>query len=91
MTGKYAPHFTKVPPPYHIAQPQYNNVQPKYKPTQYNQVPYYNAPRGDQTGYKGGGQGRGGFGRGIGPIIWKNFLQPGHYARKFPLPPVTYM
>jgi hypothetical protein len=62
MTGKVAPHFNQVPPPYNTVQqqyntvqPQYNNVQPQYNPVQYNQVPQYNAPRGDRTGYRGGG------------------------------------
>jgi hypothetical protein len=63
MTGKFAPQFNQVPTPYNIApqqyntvQPQYNTAQPQYNPTQYNQVPQYNAPRGDRVGYRGGGR-----------------------------------
>jgi hypothetical protein len=83
MSGQATPHFNQVPPPYNnvqqqynTAQPKYNNAQPKYNPTQYNQVPQYNAPRGDRGGYRGGGRGRGGFGRGIGPVVCHNYQQP---------------
>ena len=62
MIGKYAPPFNHVPPPYNTVkqqystiQLQYNNVRTHYNPVQYNQVPLYNAPRGDQTRYIGGG------------------------------------
>jgi hypothetical protein len=98
MTGQDTPQFNQVPPPYNNvkkyynnAQPQYNNVKPQYNPTQYNQVPQYNALRGDQGGYRGGGQGRGGFGQGKGTIVFHNFQQPVHYARKCSLPLATCM
>jgi hypothetical protein len=55
MTGKDAPQFNQVPPPFNPTQAQYNNAQPQYNPTQYNQVPQYNAPRGDRGGFRGGG------------------------------------
>jgi hypothetical protein len=55
MTGKNGPHFNQVIPPYNNAQPHYNIVQPQYNPTQYNQVPQYNTPRGYRGGYRGGG------------------------------------
>jgi hypothetical protein len=58
---------------------------------QYNQVPQYNTLQGDRGGYKGGGRGRGGFGRGRDPFVCHKFQDPGHYAREFPLPPATCM
>jgi hypothetical protein len=62
---------------------------------QYNQVPQYNTPhidnQGNRGGFRGGGRGRGGFGRGRGPVTCHNFQQPGHYARDFPQPPTTCM
>ena len=58
---------------------------------QYNQVPQYNTPQGYRGGYIGGGQGRGGFGRGRGPILCHKYQQLGHYARDFPLPLTTCM
>jgi hypothetical protein len=36
-------------------------------------------------------QGRGGMGRGRGPIIYHNCQQQGHYARYFPQPATTCM
>jgi hypothetical protein len=58
---------------------------------QNNQASQYNTPRGYRGGYIGGGQGRGGFGRGIGPIVCHNCHEPGHYARECPLQPATCM
>jgi hypothetical protein len=66
-------------------------MQPHYNPVQYNQMPQYNAPKGDRVGYQGGGRSRGGFVRGKGPMVCRDYQQPGHYARDFPLPPTTCM
>jgi hypothetical protein len=54
MTMKDAPEFNQIRTPYKTM-PQYNTTQPQHNPTQYNQVPQYNAPRGDRIGYRGGG------------------------------------
>jgi hypothetical protein len=105
MTGKALPQFNQAPTPYKIAQqqyntaqqpynnvqPQYNLIQPQYNTVQYNRAPQYNASRGDQAGYRGGGRARGVFGHGKGPVTCHNFQQPEHYAREFPLPPATFM
>jgi len=90
MIGQVAPQFNQVPTPYNIV-PQYNTAQPQYNHVQYNQVPQYNAPRGDQASYRGGVRGRGGFVRGRGPVVCHNCQQTGHYARECPLPPATRM
>jgi hypothetical protein len=56
---------------------QYNNAQQFTMPPQYNQVPQYNTPctenQGNRGGFRGGGHGRGGFGRGKGPVTCHNF------------------
>jgi hypothetical protein len=54
-------------------------------------VPRYNASQGDRTGYRSGGGGRGGFGRGIGLVVCHNFQEPRHCERECPLPPATCM
>jgi hypothetical protein len=105
MTRQAAPQFNQVLTPYNTAQQQYNiaqqpyntaqqpyNVaQPQYNTVQYNQAPLYNALRGDRASYRGGGQARGGFGRGRGLVVWHNCQQPRRYARECPLPPATCM
>jgi hypothetical protein len=43
------------------------------------------------VGYRGGGQERGGFGRGRGLVVCHNCQKMGHYARECLLPPTTCM
>jgi hypothetical protein len=57
----------------------------------YNQIPQYNAPHKYRGGFRCGCRGRGGFGRGRGPVVCHNCQQPGNYARDCPLPLVTCM
>jgi hypothetical protein len=74
---------------------KYNNARNFIAPPQYNQVPKYNTScvdnQGNGGGFRGGGHGRGVFGRGRGPVTCHNFQQPRHYARDFPQPPTICM
>jgi hypothetical protein len=54
-------------------------------------VPQYNTLQVDRASYRGGGRGRGGFGRGIGLVVCHNYQQIGNYSKEYPIPPVTCM